>query len=332
MKALVYTGPQALALRDEPDPAPAADEVLVRIEAVGICGSDMHAYLGHDERRPAPLILGHEAAGRVVEGRLAGRRVTINPLVTCGVCADCLGGRANLCAERQIISMPPRQGAFAEYVALPERNLVEVPEGMSPTVAALAEPVATGLHAVLLAHRHAHRPLSEGRALVMGGGAVGLSAALVLRSHGCHDVWLADTNPARRAMVATAGIDAVYDPTVAGEGPAPGSVDVVIDAVGAKATRGAAIALARPGGVVVHVGLLDAADGVDVRRLTLQEIALVGCYTYTMVDFRAAVGALHSGALGALDWYEERDLTEGVVAFDDLLNGRCGSAKVILRP
>ncbi|HEY5719192.1 MAG TPA: alcohol dehydrogenase catalytic domain-containing protein [Gammaproteobacteria bacterium] len=331
MKALVYTGPQALAFRDEPDPAPAADEVTVRIEAVGICGSDMHAYLGHDERRPAPLILGHEAAGRVVDGRLAGRRVTINPLVTCGVCADCLGGRANLCGQRQIISMPPRQGAFAEFVALPERNLVEVPEGMDAAVAALAEPVATGLHAVYLAHRHGHRPLCEGRAVVMGGGAVGLSAALVLRSHGCREIWLADTNPARLRMARAAGIERVYDP-VAEPGPDAGGIDVVIDAVGAKATRTAAVRLARPGAVIVHVGLLDGADGVDVRRLTLQEIALVGCYTYTMVDFRAAVDALDAGALGPLDWYEERELAAGVGAFDDLHNGRCGAAKVILRP
>ena len=331
MKALVYTGPLALAMREEPDPSPAPGEAVVRIEAVGICGSDMHAYLGHDERRPAPLILGHEAAGRVVAGRLAGRRVTINPLVTCGTCADCQGGRANLCAERQIISMPPRQGAFAEYVALPERNLVAVPDGMSSTVAALAEPVATGLHAVVLAQRHGHRPLAEGRALVMGGGAVGLSAALVLRSHGCRDVWLADTNEGRRRMAEAAGIVSVYDPA-GGEGPAPGSVDVVIDAVGARATRTSAIELARPGSVIVHVGLLDAADGVDMRRLTLQEIALVGCYTYTMVDFRAALDALHDGALGALDWYEERELGDGIAAFDDLLNGRCSAAKVILRP
>ena len=331
MKALVYTANEEMTYREEPEPAVQPGDALVGIEAVGICGSDMHAYLGHDERRPAPLILGHEAAGRVVEGRLAGRRVTINPLVTCGRCADCLGGRANLCAERQIISMPPRQGAFAEYVALPERNLVEVPEGMSPTVAALAEPVATGLHAVFLAHRHAHRPLSEGRALVMGGGAVGLSAALVLRSHGCRDVWLADTNEGRRQMAEAAGIGTVYDPT-GDAGPGQGSVDVVIDAVGARATRTAAIALARPGAVIVHVGLLDAADGVDVRRLTLQEIALVGCYTYTMVDFRAAVDALHGGALGPLDWYEERGLADGVGAFDDLLNGRCSAAKIILRP
>ena len=331
MKALVYTGPKSLSLREEPDPSPAPGEALVRIGAVGICGSDMHAYLGHDERRPAPLILGHEAAGVVVGGQLDGRAVTINPLVTCGHCDACLGGRSNLCAQRQIISMPPRQGAFAEYVAIPERNLVEVPEGMSAATAALAEPVATGLHAVFLAHRHGPRPLSEGNALVLGGGAVGLAAALVLRSHGVRRIWLADTNPGRRRMAAAAGILDAYDPG-AEAGPAPGTVDVVIDAVGAKATRGAAIAAARPGSVIVHVGLLDGADGVDIRRLTLQEIALVGCYTYTMVDFRAALEALRSDALGALDWYEERPLAEGTVAFDDLLNGRCAAAKIVLRP
>ena len=121
---------------------------------------------GHDFRRSRAARLRHRFSHKF---KYQPESTGLAGCVGCGRCADCLGGRANLCAERQIISMPPRQGAFAEYVALPERNLVEVPEGMSPTVAALAEPVATGLHAVFLAHRHAHRPLSEGRALVMGG-------------------------------------------------------------------------------------------------------------------------------------------------------------------
>ena len=142
MKALVYTAPETLVYREEPDPKPGAGEALVRIDAVGICGSDMHAYFGHDDRRPAPLILGHEASGQVVFGAHSGRRVAINPLVTCGTCDDCLGGRANLCAARQIISMPPRQGAFAEYLAIPERNLVVVPDDTPASIAALAEPVA----------------------------------------------------------------------------------------------------------------------------------------------------------------------------------------------
>ena len=108
MKALVYTGPNALEMREVPDPAPKADEALLRVESVGLCGSDIHAYLGHDERRPAPLILGHEAAGTIMAGPGKGDRVTVNPLVTCGTCEACLAGRDNLCPDRQIISMPPR--------------------------------------------------------------------------------------------------------------------------------------------------------------------------------------------------------------------------------
>jgi threonine dehydrogenase-like Zn-dependent dehydrogenase len=331
MKALVYNGPKILSYQDAKVSQPKMGEALVRVEAVGICGSDMHAYLGHDERRPAPLILGHEACGIVVDGKHTGKRVAINPLVTCGACGDCLDGRENLCAEREIISMPPRQGAFAEFVTIPERNLVLVPEGMSPSVAALTEPIATGLHAVTLAHKFSQRPLSEGRALVIGGGAVGLSAALVLASHGCRDIQLADTNPGRRKTAEATGVCSTYDP-LSDAGPKPGSIDVVIDAVGAKATRGTAIKVARPGGVIVHVGLLDGVDGVDMRRLTLQEIVLVGCYTYSMVDFRAAMTALHSGALGKPDWFEERPLAEGIAAFDDLQHGRSNAAKIILRP
>ena len=113
MKALVYTGPESLEYRDANDPVMGDGEALIRIESVGICGSDMHAYLGHDERRPAPLILGHEAAGVAADGR----RFTVNPLVTTGADAWSKEGRDNPCPDRQIISMAPRQGAFAEKLA-----------------------------------------------------------------------------------------------------------------------------------------------------------------------------------------------------------------------
>jgi len=118
MKALVYTGVETLTYQDAPMPVAAAGQSLVKVMASGICGSDMHAFLGHDDRRPAPLILGHEAAGVIVGGPEDGRRVTINPLVPCGDCDACLTGRDNLCPERKIISMPPREGAFADYVAM----------------------------------------------------------------------------------------------------------------------------------------------------------------------------------------------------------------------
>jgi L-iditol 2-dehydrogenase len=331
MKALLYTGPESVEYRDVEAPHPRADEVMVHVDAVGICGSDLHAYLGHDARRPAPLILGHEASGRVKGGTLDGKSVVINPLVTCGICDSCTGGRSNLCATREIISMAPRQGAFAEWVAVPERNLVVVPDGMDMTTAALAEPIATGWHAVTVAAKACHRPFAECRALVYGGGAVGLAAALSLHAQGCRDILLAETNPSRRETVARAGICTVFDP-IGPDGPADSSVDVVIDCVGAKPTRAGAIAAIRPGGVISHVGLSDGADGMDVRKLTLQEVTFIGTYTYTMQDFRATLAAMHSGALGPLDWFEQRGLDEGGGAFADLIAGRAAQSKIILRP
>ncbi|MEM7270170.1 MAG: alcohol dehydrogenase catalytic domain-containing protein, partial [Pseudomonadota bacterium] len=151
MKALVYTAPEQLELRDAVDPTPAEGDVLINVEHCGICGSDMHAYLGHDERRPAPLILGHEAAGTGADGK----RYTVNPLVTSGTSSWCKEGRDNLDPGRQIISMEPRQGAFAERLAMPAGNLVEIPDGVPTEKAALAEPLACGWHAVRLAREAA---------------------------------------------------------------------------------------------------------------------------------------------------------------------------------
>ena len=331
MKALVYTQPHEVIYRDEPDPVVQTGELLVRVDAVGICGSDMHAYLGHDERRIAPLILGHEATGIVEGGDRHGERVTINPLVTCGKCPACLMGRSNLCGKREIISMAPRQGAFARYVSMPERNLVTVPEGMTTSVAAMAEPIATSWHAVTKAAQASFRPLAECRALVYGGGAIGLAAALALRAQGCSDILLAETNELRRKTVARQNVCTPFDP-VSNNLVADHSADIVVDCVGGKLTRQGAIRAIKPGGVIAHVGLMDGADGMDVRKLTLQEITFIGIYTYTMTDFQATVAAMDSGALGNLDWYEERPLSQGAGAFSDLLNGRTASAKIVLLP
>lgn len=331
MKALVYTGPECLEYRDEPDPVPREGEVLIQVEASGICGSDMHAYFGHDERRPAPLILGHEVSGQVVSGDKQGQRVVINPLVTCGLCDDCLGGRSNLCRQRQIISMQPRQGAFSELLSMPERNLVVLPDDMSFAHAALTEPVATAMHGVVEGERAFGRPVAEARVLVLGGGAIGIAVALILHSHGCGEIRLGETNQLRRQTVVNASVCDVYDPLNDPE-PDVNDWDIVIDAVGGAATRKAASRAVKPGGVIVHIGLMDNDGGLDVRKLTLQEIRFLGCYTYTMLDIRASVNALYSGALGKLDWIEQRPLSEGANAFLDLSRGRSASAKIVLVP
>ncbi|WP_417522744.1 zinc-dependent alcohol dehydrogenase [Marinovum sp.] len=324
MKALVYTGVETLVYRDAPDPEPQPGEALIRVESVGICGSDMHAYLGHDNRRPAPLILGHEAAGTVIAGACKGQRVTINPLVTCGQCPACEAGRENLCPARQIISMPPREGAFAELLRMPESNLIAVPYDVPLAKAALAEPLAVSWHAVRLGLEALH-PATERRALILGGGAIGLAAALALAAMGVSDVTVVEPNVARRAYLGDrCGLRAVK----ASEMSAP----IVIDAVGYAATRGTASALAAPGGVIVHIGLGEDMGGLDIRRMTLQEITFIGTYTYTAQDFRDTAAALFDGRLGKLDWVEARPLSEGGNAFRDIRSGQAAAPKIILHP
>jgi 2-desacetyl-2-hydroxyethyl bacteriochlorophyllide A dehydrogenase len=329
MKALVYVGTQKMEYQEQPNPAKRAGEVQVNITAVGICGSDMHAYLGHDPRRVPPLILGHEASGVVTEGELSGKNVVINPLITCGQCDYCLDGRANLCGQRDLIGMY-RSGAFAERISVPQRNLVLLPDGMDPVRAALTEPAATAVHAVNLADRASYRPLSDARALVLGAGSVGLFAALALAGQGVRHIALAETNALRRETADTTKICRVFDPNAAP--PRETVYDVIIDAVGSSATRKMSMSAVRPGGVIIHIGLLDNEGGWDARIMTLQEVTVIGTYTYTPVDFRTTVARLHCGALGDLDWVEERPMARGAGAFSDLLQGRCAAAKIILRP
>ena len=330
MRALMYTGTQAMEMRDVPEPVPAAGDVLLRIDAVGICGSDLHAWHGHDPRRVPPMILGHEFAATVVAGEGTGRRVTGNPLVTCGSCEYCVQGRNNLCANRTMIGMS-RPGAFAERMAIPAGCLVELPDDLPAARAALTEPAATALHALNLSMRALARPLPECSTLILGGGAIGMLAALLARHYGCRDLVVAETNVLRRASLERAVGCRTFDPRD-GVPPRDGSVDYVIDAVGARTTRQAALAAVKPGGVVMHIGLMDWASEIDMRKLTLAEITLIGTYTYTTADLRATVRALSAGVFGDLAWVEERPLADGARAFADLDAGRTAAAKVVLRP
>jgi 2-desacetyl-2-hydroxyethyl bacteriochlorophyllide A dehydrogenase len=329
MKALVYTAPNQVVYRDEPDPSPGDGEVLIRIGAVGICGSDMHAYHGHDPRRVPPMILGHELSGTIVAGPGAGGRVTVNPLITCGRCEYCMTGRDNLCSNRTMIGMT-RPGGFAELMTIPVSSVIDLPSGMGDREAALTEPAATALHAMRLADRALSRPLPEARVLVLGGGAIGLLTALLLRSYGCRGIELAETNALRRESVNATGAAHAFDP--AATTPHADHFDLVVDAVGGKSTRTSALQAVKPGGVVLHIGLMDWASEIDMRKLTLAEITLIGTYTYSTADLRATVKALHEGVFGDLSWVESRPLSDGASAFDDLHNGRSASAKIVLEP
>ncbi|PXY00159.1 alcohol dehydrogenase catalytic domain-containing protein [Halomonas sp. LBP4] len=328
MQALYYVGPERLELRETEEAPLAEGESRVRIQATGICGSDLHAYHGHDPRRQPPLILGHEAAGEVVEGALAGKRVTMNPLIVCGRCAYCLAGHQNLCSNRTMIGMT-RAGSFAESLTIPDHCLIELPDTLPSVAAALTEPAATALHGINRLERALSRPLAEARVLVIGAGAVGLLAGLMLRQRGVRTLQLADTNPLRRETAEKAGLE-VFNPREAS--PEADSFEAVFDCVGAAPTRDMAVKAVRPGGAIMHLGLQDNEGGLDVRAITLKEVTFLGAYTYTPSDLRATVDLLDSQALGPLDWVEVRRLDEGAEAFAELAAGRTSAAKVILQP
>ena len=333
MKSLVYTQPNEVQLQDRPAPTLLDDEVVLRVDAAGICGSDMHAYHGHDPRRKPGLVLGHEFAATVLESASpqwsAGQRVTGNPLITCGRCDYCLQGRDNLCADRTMVGMS-RPGAFAEQMSIPGRCLIALPDSLDTVSAALTEPAATALHAINLSMRALVRPLPECRVLVIGGGAIGMLSALLLGHYGVDLLQVAEVNELRRASLERHAAGVAFDPRQ--HTPADGGFEFVIDAVGSVITRNSAMAAVAPGGVLMHIGLQDWASEIDMRKLTLSEITLLGTYTYSMADLRATVAALARGAFGDLSWVERRSLADGARAFDDLHQGRTASAKIVLEP
>ena len=332
MKALVYTQPKELQLQEVTPPALVDGEVVLEIEAVGICGSDMHAWAGHDPRRKPGLVLGHEFVGRVVASSVdqvqEGTRWTGNPLITCGVCDYCVQGRNNLCSDRTMVGMT-RAGAYAQQMSIPVSSLIAIPQTMSARAAALTEPAATAWHAINLSARALFRPLHECRVLVMGGGAIGILAALLFKRLGVSQLVVSETNALRRDTVSKAVGCEVVDPI---HDALPGAFDHVFDAVGAKVTRQQALEVIKPGGVIMHVGLQDWASEIDMRKLTLAEVTLLGTYTYTTADLRATVAALDRGELGDLSWVEERSLAQGPQAFLDLASGASAAPKILLRP
>ena len=327
MKALFYTGTMQSEIRDAPDPVAGEGEAHVDVTHCGICGSDMHAWHGHDPRRVPPMILGHEAVGVPRNGKFEGKRVAINPLMTCGSCRHCMAGDDHLCPDRDLIGMF-KAGAYAEQVVIEERNLYPLPDELSDTDASLAEPLAVCVHAVEVARRTLRRPISEGRAVVLGGGAIGVLTALVLADQGASDLWIAEPNEKRRAVLESAipGVCA-YDPIRGG--PEEHSVDVLIDCVGAPVTRKASSSLIMPGGTIVHIGLQEAGDGLDTRYLTLQEVTFAGTYCYSRYDFAAALNLLARGIVQNRDWIEVRPLAEGAQSFMDIHEGNA-PPKIIL--
>ncbi|MCH1465815.1 MAG: alcohol dehydrogenase catalytic domain-containing protein [Alphaproteobacteria bacterium] len=324
MKALVYSGTMQSEIREMALADIGAGEVIVDVHQCGICGSDMHAWHGLDDRRIPPLILGHEAVGRARAGRFAGQRVVINPLMSCDNCHFCRTGAEHLCASRELVGMRVA-GAFAEQVILKEDNLTVISDNLSDSNAALAEPLACAVNAAQLAI--AHIPDSTANVHVLGGGAIGLLAAMVFSAKGYSNIHIAETNALRRNILTKIGNFNVYDPLA--QRSDDGQIDIVLDAVGSGRSRAAASAMVRPGGVISHIGLQDNEAGLDTRRITLQQIHFTGSYCYSRNDFADAVQLLEDGFITGSGWVEVRGLEAGAQSFVDIHEGKA-PPKIIL--
>ncbi len=332
MYALVYTGTEKLVYREEKNPKIINGESIIKVSASGICGSDMHAYHGKDNRRIPPLILGHEISGIINKGKFAGKKVILNPLITCGKCNYCKNGREHLCGERIILGMNKpieRQGGFAEFVSIPDKNIYELPKSLDMKEAPIAEPTAVALHAVELGEKQLSKPLKNSKALVIGGGAIGLLCGLILsKLKFCKEIIIVDPNE-KRLKECSKYLDA--------ETAKPNSksilsnhFDIVLDTVGMEVTRQQSIKSIKAGGAIIHIGLTQPSGSFDFRKTTLQEITFIGTYCYTNLDFEKTIKILANKKIGSLDWIEYRELKNGSSAFKEIHEGSCSAPKIIL--
>ena len=334
MHALVYTGTQKIDYREEKDPIIKPGESLIKVQASGICGSDMHAYHGNDERRIPPLILGHEVSGISLDGKYKNKKVVVNPLISWENCDYCQKEREHLCPKRTMIGMSTpikRDGGLAELVSVPEKNIYEIPNNLSIKEAALAEPTAVALHAVLLAEQNLKKPLSESKILIQGAGAIGLLCGLVLnKEKKSTNIIMSDPNKKRLdecAKYLKANFVSPNDKSIK-----ENNFDLILESVGLEVTRHQAIKSIAPGGTILHIGLTQPSGTFDFKKLTIQEITLVGTYCYTNKDFQKTLEILTEKKLGDLGWIEYRDLKKGSEAFNEIHNGTCVAPKIILIP
>ena len=332
MQALVYTDTQTLIYREEKNPELVNGESIIKVSASGICGSDMHAYHGKDNRRIPPLILGHEISGIIDEGKSNGKEVVLNPLITCGNCDYCKNEREHLCNNRIILGMNrpiERQGGFAEFVSIPDKNIYELPKGLSMKEAPITEPCAVALHAVELGEKKLSKSIENIKALVIGGGAIGLLSGLILsKVKKCKNIVIVDPNNKRLKECQKYLDSEAVNPSskiIIGD-----HFDIVFDTVGLEATRQQAIKSIKPGGIIIHIGLTQPSGSFDFRKATLQEITFIGTYCYTNKDFEKTLNILKNKKIGSLSWIEYRELKDGSSAFKQIHDGSCAAPKIIL--
>jgi L-iditol 2-dehydrogenase len=341
MKALLLSKYKQLEIAEVP-PAVGAGEVLIRVGACGICGSDVHGYDGSSGRRIPPIVMGHEAAGRIaavgpgVTGLAEGDRVTFDSTIYCGDCGYCKRGEVNLCDHRQVLGVScgdySRAGAFAEFVAVPARVVYKLPESISFAEAAMLEAVAVAIHGVSLAKISA-----DGTALVVGAGTIGVLTVQALRAAGCKRVFVSDVDATRLKMAKELGAAEVLlaDKDVSGQvlqRTGGVGVDVAMEAVGRNETVNAAIASVRKGGTVVLVGNISPEVTLPLQKVVTRQIRLQGSCA-SAGEYPEAITLMASGAIRVKPLITAiAPLAEGPEWFERLHAGEPNLLKVVLTP
>jgi L-iditol 2-dehydrogenase len=343
MKAMVLREYKRLELEDRPAPEVGAGEVLVAVAACGICGSDVHGFDGSTGRRIPPLVMGHEAAGTVaavgagVTRFKAGDRITFDSTIYCGECFYCKRGDVNLCDRREIVGVScgefRRDGAFAEYVAVPERIVYPLPETMPMEEAALLEAVSVALHAVRMSEAR------EGdTALVVGAGMIGLLTMQAALAAGCSRVFVTDIVAPRLDLAKELGATE----TIAGAGEAIRSecmrltggtgVDVAFEAVGGTETIAAAIDATRKGGTITLIGNVTANVNLPLQKVVSRQLRLQGTQS-SAGEYPEAIRLVSEGGIRVRPMISAvAPLDEGPRWFERLYAHEPGLMKIVLAP
>lgn len=343
MNALLLRNYMQLELTEVPVPEPGPDDVLVRVSACGICGSDVHGLDGSSGRRIPPLVMGHEAAGvvagvgsRVTEFR-EGDRVTFDSTISCGACFFCRRGEINLCDNREVLGVScgdyRRHGAFAEYVAVPRQIVYQLPDSLPFEEAAMIEAVSVAVHAVNLT------PIRLGdSALVVGTGMIGLLALQALRLAGCGRLIAVDIDDAKLRMAQTLGADHLINaattdvPAAVRELTSGRGADVAIEAVGATEPIQTAIASLRKGGALTLVGNITPKIELPLQAVVTRQLRLTGSCA-SCGEYPASMELLARGAIRVRPLISAvAPLEEGPAWFARLYRKEPNLMKVILKP
>jgi L-iditol 2-dehydrogenase len=343
MKALLLKKYMELELTEMPEPALGPDDVLVRVRACGICGSDVHGLDGSTGRRIPPLVMGHEAAGIVaqvgaeVKDFHEGDRVTFDSTVWCGACFHCRRGEINLCDQRQVLGVSPgdyrRHGAFAEYVAVPGRIVYRLPEGLSFQHAAVTEAVSVAVHAVSLT------PVRLGdTAVVVGSGMIGLLVIQALRRAGCGRIVAVDIDDAKLKLAAALGADIQLNPqrtdvpALVRDATGGHGADIAIEAVGATEPLATAVKSLRKGGTLTLVGNVSPQVELPLQWVVTRQVSLLGSCA-SSGEYPVCLDLLARGMIRVEPLISAvAPLEEGPAWFERLYRREPNLMKVILEP